>query len=182
MYRLEFITSLLLPSKKKEQKLKSNGQFDYAAAWLEGATGTSSRGCVKPRWPQALTTRHNSPPFWSRAAVPGSHTVTHAGSCVEASGGEHELFLQEIPALLHVTVIARKQLSLSVYQKQLLNISAFHPYLIKNHVHLRFSKSICFLWCLTGRRDAEENTLSPSQAVWYIKDLHYHLELGNRRL
>lgn len=139
-------------------------------------------GHVKSRWPQALTARHNSPALRSRAAVPGSYTVTCIESCVEASGGEHELFLQEIPALLHVTVIARKQLSLSIYQKQLLNISAFHLCLIKNHVHLRFSKSICFLWCLTGRRDAKENTLSPSQAVWCIKYLHYHLELGNRRL
>lgn len=145
MYRLEFITSLSFPSKKKEQKLKSNGQFDYSAVWLEGAIGTSFCGHVKPRRPQALTARHNSPAFRSRAAVPGSYTVTCIESCVEASGGEHEHFLQEIPALLHVTVIARKQLSLSIYQKQLLNISAFHLCLIKNHVHLRFSKSICFL-------------------------------------
>lgn len=46
-------------------------------------------------------------------------------SYMEASGGEQEHFLREIPALPHVTVIARKRLSLPIYQKQLLNISAF---------------------------------------------------------
>ena len=117
----------------------------------------------------ALTVRHNSHAFQSRATIHESYTVTCVKSYVEASGREQELFLQEIPALPHVTAIARKRLSLPIYQKQLLNISAFHLYLIKNHFHLRFSKSVCFLWCLTGRRDAKENILSLSQVVWCIK-------------
>lgn len=80
---------------------------------------------------RALTARHNSHAFQSWAAIHGSHTVTCVKSYVEALGGEQGLFLQEIPALLHVTAIVRKWLSLPIYQKQLLNISAFHLYLIK---------------------------------------------------
>lgn len=132
------------------------------------------------RWAQ--TARHNSHAFQHRAAIHESYTVTGMKSYVEAPGGGQELLLQEIPALLHVTAIARKRLSLPIYQKQLLNISAFHLYLIKNRFHLIFSKSMCFLWCLTGNRDVKENILSPSQVVWCIKYLHYHLEFGNGRL
>lgn len=155
MYRLEFITSLPPPLQKKRTKTEAKCSV-WLSVWLEAATGTSFCGPCETQMNTGPWQPHTIPMLSKAELEFMNHTQSYAWNPTWKHHGEQEPFLREIPALPHVTAIARKRLSLPIYQKQLLNISAFASIFNKKITSIWDSPKGCVLWCLTGGRDAKK--------------------------
>lgn len=79
--------------------------------------------------------------------------------------------------------IVRKWLLLLVYPKQLLNIFAFCPYLIKKSLPFEFLQKHTSPLCIPGRRDEKDLLLSFQVVSIGNKHLQCHLDIdtGNSR-